>query len=102
MAAVQRSLTWKWKKVRRSLEGLYYCNALFEYSIFTLSPDLSRFKSTNNKPQLYHIDIHIHHIDISIKLELKVLINCFREQIRYNVKIPYVRNFTVELFRDLR
>ena len=29
------------------------------YSIFTLSPDLSRFKSTNNKSQLYHIDIHV-------------------------------------------
>ena len=29
------------------------------YSIFTLSPDLSRFKSTNNKSQLYHTDIHV-------------------------------------------
>ena len=28
-------------------------------SIFTLSPDLSRFKSTNNKSQLYHTDIHV-------------------------------------------
>ena len=26
-----------------------------------------------------------------MKLELKVLINCFREQIRYNVKIPYMK-----------
>ena len=26
---------------------------------------------------------------MNIKLELKVLINCFREQIRYNVKISY-------------
>ena len=32
---------------------------LFAYSIFTLSPDLSRFKSTNNKSQLYHTDIHV-------------------------------------------
>ena len=29
------------------------------HSIFTLSPDLSRFKSTNNKSQLYHTDIHV-------------------------------------------
>ena len=29
------------------------------YGIFTLSPDLSRFKSTNNKPQLYHTDIRV-------------------------------------------
>ena len=29
------------------------------YSIFTLSPDLSQFKSTNNKFQLYHTDIHV-------------------------------------------
>ena len=29
------------------------------YGIFTLSPDLSRFKSTNNKSQLYHTDIHV-------------------------------------------
>ena len=29
------------------------------YSIFTLSPEVSRFKSTNNKFQLYHTDIHV-------------------------------------------
>ena len=29
------------------------------YGIFTLSPELSRFKSTNNKSQLYHTDIHV-------------------------------------------
>ena len=29
------------------------------YSIFTLSPKVSRFKSTNNKSQLYHTDIHV-------------------------------------------
>ena len=29
------------------------------YSIFTLSPEVSRFKSTNNKSQLYHTDIHV-------------------------------------------
>ena len=28
------------------------------YSIFTLSPEVSQFKSTNNKSQLYHTDIH--------------------------------------------
>ena len=32
---------------------------LYMYSIFTLSPELSRFKSTNNKSQLYHTDIHV-------------------------------------------
>ena len=34
-------------------------NAMLLYSIFTLSLDLSRFKSTNNKSQLYHTDIHV-------------------------------------------
>ena len=29
------------------------------YSIFTLSPEVSLFESTNNKSQLYHIDIHV-------------------------------------------
>ena len=29
------------------------------YSIFTLSPEVSRFKSTNNKSQLDHTDIHV-------------------------------------------
>ena len=29
------------------------------YSIFTLSLEVSRFKSTNNKSQLYHTDIHV-------------------------------------------
>ena len=27
--------------------------------IFTLSPEVSRFTSTNNKSQLYHTDIHV-------------------------------------------
>ena len=31
----------------------------FNDSIFTLSPELSRFNSTNNKSQLYHTDIHV-------------------------------------------
>ena len=30
-----------------------------QYSIFTLSPEVSRFKYTNNTSQLYHTDINV-------------------------------------------
>ena len=36
-----------------------FINTVLQYSIFTLSPDLSRFKSTNNKSQLYYTDTHV-------------------------------------------
>ena len=36
-----------------------FSRTIYIYSIFTLSPELSRFKSTNNKSQLYHTDIHV-------------------------------------------
>ena len=31
----------------------------YVHSIFTLSPEMSQYKSTNNKSQLYHTDIHV-------------------------------------------
>ena len=41
----------------------YFSITISLYSIFTLSPDLSRFKSTNNKSQLYHtVFSHCHRI----------------------------------------
>ena len=40
------------------LDELFKIKSL-KYSIFTLSPEVSRFKSMNNKSQLYHTDIHV-------------------------------------------
>ena len=50
------------KSVIRQLDNCVSEITIYEvttYGIFTLSPDLSRFKSTNNKPQLYHTDIRV-------------------------------------------
>ena len=45
--------------LRKSYTSVIFYKIIFAYSIFTWSPELSRFKSTNNKSQLYHTDIHI-------------------------------------------
>ena len=53
-----------------NIHNISLFSTIIPIQYFTLSPELSRFKSTNNKSQLYHTDIHVQVLIVSLMISL--------------------------------